>query len=69
MTDLPETNKCPGCITCTKPPLNQCDGCLAGDPLIKGLHERIVKGGYRDLQSCTKHLYASTPGCGGCVKE
>lgn len=40
-----------------KAPINQCDGCQAGIPLINGSHRMGEEGGYSDPMRCTKHLY------------
>ena len=36
---------------------NQCDGCQAGIPAIKGVHRMGKDGGYLDLMGCTAKLY------------
>lgn len=40
-----------------KAPINQCDGCQAGIPLINGSHRMGEEGGYSNPMRCTKHLY------------
>lgn len=37
-------------------PLNQCDGCMAGLPLINGVHKDNQMFGI----GCTKHLYVKS---------
>lgn len=45
--------------------MNQCDGCMAGIPLVNGLHRMGKEGGYSDPMSCTKKLYESKEHVGG----
>ena len=37
-------------------PLNQCDGCMAGLPLVNGVHKDKQMFGI----GCTKHLYVKS---------
>ncbi|NAP01988.1 hypothetical protein B1F73_15080 [Pseudomonas syringae] len=37
---------------------NQCDGCQAGIPIIRGCHRMGKPSGYSDLMSCTAKLYS-----------
>ena len=37
-------------------PLNQCDGCMAGLPLVNGVHKDHQTFGI----GCTKHLYVKS---------
>lgn len=46
---------------------NQCDGCQAGIPLVKGAHRMGKPGGYADTMSCQAGKYASAePSARGC---
>lgn len=38
---------------------NQCDGCQAGIPVVKGAHRMGKPGGYPDLMTCQAHKYNS----------
>jgi hypothetical protein len=45
-------------------PRNQCDGCQAGIPLIKGTHRMGREGGYPDFMGCSAKLYKPAEGGG-----
>ena len=38
-------------------PINQCDGCQAGIPVVNGAHRMGKPGAYPDTMSCTAKLY------------
>lgn len=42
-------------------PANQCDGCLAGKPLIDGKFHRMGEGAYRDYMYCERARYEEVP--------
>lgn len=49
-----------GVFTALKPveaPINQCDGCQAGIPVVNGAHRMGKPGSYPDTMSCTAKLY------------
>lgn len=37
--------------------MNQCDGCMAGKPLINGMHLMVQALGYKDYMVCQKSKY------------
>lgn len=43
-----------GSIQCSR---NQCDGCQAGIPVVRGMHRMSAIGRYPDLMACTARLY------------
>lgn len=47
-------------------PLNQCDGCQAGIPVVSGAHRMGKPGGYPDTMSCTAKLYVEERPDGCC---
>jgi hypothetical protein len=42
-----------------RPDVNQCDGCLRGLPIVKGLHRGTYPNGGWDVMSCTADQYTT----------